>query len=991
VFSADSIGGLLGGSIQHHQEAPQLVHHASPDADFWIDSWSERDLDTLVGDVRQTLSSAHNSSGLTSVRNDYGFTGAGQTVAVIDSGIAWNHTGLGNGFGSNYRVVGGWDFTENDSNPYDDGPWGSHGTHVAGIVGADTTGTSNDGVAPGVDLVGLRVFDDSGAGYFSWVESALDWVHQNRNAFENPITAVNLSLGTSWNSSSITSFAMLEDEFAQLKADGIFIAVSAGNSFGSYNTPGLSYPAASPHVVPVMSVTDSGSLSTFSQRHTRAIGAPGQYIVSTVPDYVGDNNGVNDDYASFSGTSMASPYVAGASVLIRQAMQFVGYTNITQDTIYNHMMNTATSFFDSATGQTYKRLNLTSAFNALMPTDEYGSTSATAHGLGTLNGSAQMIGAIGKLNDVDYFQFTAAVTGTVTFQISTSHSLTPTWSGAGGAASGNTYSFQVVAGQSYTVGLATSGGIGWYGITVTSAGAPAANSPPVLATIGNRTVNEGSLLNFTASATDANSGQSLTYSLGSGAPAGATINPITGAFSWTPTAAQGPATYNVTVVVTDNGAPALSDSETFTITVIDVTQTPATEYIRFLSTTSSNWLWAGNNNWVYTTSADIVKLTMTETTYAYSMCFNGTDVGLTTTSEGVDAFTFLADGSILVSTVGAFSVSNTYSAPGYGSGGVITGGGEDILRFTPSTVGDNTMGTWSIYLDGSDVGLSGSGENIDSVSVLPDGRLVISTFGKANVPGVSAADEDLMVFAPSYLGSNTWGTWSMYFDGSDVGLTTADEDVDAVFVSQGSGAPDIFISTRGNFAVAGNAGANEDVFAFRPNQLGSSTWGSFMPYLVFDGSYYGLPHLDVDGFYFGPAPANTALGSLAFESAADAGHGDYLAAFSELAALSHRETLGGAADTHIARIFGSSSALTTTIQRATPHNSIPRHEAEAAVPVTCTTDMTNHSENHHVDPFEAWSSVSSEFDEIDPWLSHGHESGGLHAIDYLFSLTGRMT
>ena len=118
-------------------------------------------------------------------------------------------------------------------------------------------------MAPGVDLVGLRVFNDAGQGYFSWVENALRWVHKNRNSFANPITAINLSLGVStWNAATIPDWANLEDEFAQLKADGIFIAVSAGNSFASYNTPGLSYPAASPYVVPVMSTDDNGASAT---------------------------------------------------------------------------------------------------------------------------------------------------------------------------------------------------------------------------------------------------------------------------------------------------------------------------------------------------------------------------------------------------------------------------------------------------------------------------------------------------------------------------------------------------------------------------------------------------------------------------------------------------------------------------------------------------------------------------------------------------------
>ena len=463
----------LGGAVELHsllEEPPALEHHLESTPDFWIDPSDGQLLEDQLQEIEQALAGAHNLTGLTSVRNTYGFTGVGQTVAVIDSGIAYDHFALGGGFGGNYRVVGGWDFTgENDANPYDDGPEGSHGTHVAGIVGA--SGGTHTGVAPGVDLVGLRVFDDSGAGFFSWVENALRWVHDNRNNYESPITAVNLSLGTSYNADTAPNWSTMEDEFALLEADGIFIAVSAGNSFTTYNTPGLSYPAASSHVVPVMSVDDDGQLSYYSQRHTRAIAAPGRTIVSTVPDYAGNYNGVPDDYASYSGTSMASPYVAGASVIIRQAMEFAGYANVTQETIYDHMQATADAIFDSATNQWYNRLNMSAAINALMPADDYGSTSASAYDLGTLGSSRELSGVISTLSDVDYFRFTAGTTGTVTYAASNlTHELEAAWFGAGQASGSNNefYTIDVTAGQAYTVGFSSSGGLGYYDFEITS-------------------------------------------------------------------------------------------------------------------------------------------------------------------------------------------------------------------------------------------------------------------------------------------------------------------------------------------------------------------------------------------------------------------------------------------------------------------------------------------------------------------------------------------
>ncbi len=99
------------------------------------------------------------------------------------------------------------------------------------------------------------------------------------------------------------------------------------------------------------------------------------------------------------------------------------------------------------------------------------------------------------------------------------------------------------------------------------------NHPPVLAAIGNKAVAELSTLSFTATASDPDAGDSLTFSLNAGAPAGAAISSA-GAFSWTPTEAQGPGTYAVGIRVSDNGTPVESDSEVISIQVSEVNRVP---------------------------------------------------------------------------------------------------------------------------------------------------------------------------------------------------------------------------------------------------------------------------------------------------------------------------------------------------------------------------------------------------------------------------------
>lgn len=382
----------------------RLALSAQPVADFWYDTTLEAAESLRAPAQEQALEIFGTPDA--AVRQQYGLSGAGQTVVVIDSGIAYDHVALGGGFGSSYRVVGGWDFAENDANPYDDGPAGFHGTHVAGIVGASG---STSGVAPGVDLVALRVFNDQGGGYFSWVEQALSWVHQNRNAFDSPITTVNLSLGTEWNSTSLPHWATLEEELKQLADDGIFVSVAAGNSFQTYATAGLSYPAASPYVTAVASVDASGNLSRFSQRANGVLAATGERVTSTVPDAFYGGDGIKNDWGAASGTSMAAPQVAGASVLVREAMQKFGYTDITGASIRELLKTTADVGADPVTGVSFYRINVGRAIDSLTPPDPVAATN-----WGTVE--QRRIDHLAFTGAETWFELTAARSGTLTVE-----------------------------------------------------------------------------------------------------------------------------------------------------------------------------------------------------------------------------------------------------------------------------------------------------------------------------------------------------------------------------------------------------------------------------------------------------------------------------------------------------------------------------------------------------------------------------------------------
>jgi hypothetical protein len=231
---------------------------------------------------------------------------------------------------------------------------------------------------------------------------------------------------------------------------------------------------------------------------------------------------------------------------------------------------------------------------------------------------------------------------------------------------------------------------------------------------------------------------------------------------------------------------------------------------------------------------DIVALD--PATGVYSWIFDGSDVGI---GGDIDAFDVQPNGHILMS----FDASQAVT-------GVGTVADPDIVEFTPTSLGSTTAGTFTWKFDGSDVGLSTTYEDVDALYVLADGSIVVSIRDAFSVTGVSGQDEDLARFVGTSWGSTTAGTWSWYFDGSDVGLsTTTSEDVDGIWLDPAVGAlPDVYLCTLGDFSVTGISGANEDVFVFNPTALGSTTSGTYDTTLYLDGSLFGLSAYDVDAF-----------------------------------------------------------------------------------------------------------------------------------------------
>ena len=240
--------------------------------------------------------------------------GTGITVAVIDSGICYTHPDLGGGFGPSYKVRGGFDFCNNDSDPMDD--YG-HGTHVAGIIAADG---GIKGVAPGASLLAYKALGADGLGWMSKIilsiEAAMD--PNGDGSTSDHANVISMSIGGQGEPDDPICLAI-----KSAVAAGVVVVVAAGNSgplMGTIMSPGMS-----PDAITVGAVDGTGLLASSSSRGPTTdlqmkpeISAPGVGVLSTVP-YGSAVFSSTTGYMRMSGTSMATPHVSGAVALLLQA------------------------------------------------------------------------------------------------------------------------------------------------------------------------------------------------------------------------------------------------------------------------------------------------------------------------------------------------------------------------------------------------------------------------------------------------------------------------------------------------------------------------------------------------------------------------------------------------------------------------------------------------------------------------------------------------
>ncbi|KIV57115.1 S8 family peptidase [Aneurinibacillus migulanus] len=242
--------------------------------------------------------------------------GEGVVIAVLDTGCQTDHPDLAP------NIVGGRNFTtdyDGDPDRYEDNHY--HGTHVAGTVAAAYNYIGVAGVAPKAGLLILKVLTGQGSGDYQWIIEAIEYALAWKGPNGERVRVITMSLG------GPDDAPALHEVIVKAVRQQVPVVVAAGNE-GDNNpdTPELSYPGSYNEVIQVGAVDLRGKLAEFSNTNNQVdVVAPGVDILSTYP---------GGKYGVLSGTSMATPHIAGAMALIINRCEREFGRSLTEDELY---------------------------------------------------------------------------------------------------------------------------------------------------------------------------------------------------------------------------------------------------------------------------------------------------------------------------------------------------------------------------------------------------------------------------------------------------------------------------------------------------------------------------------------------------------------------------------------------------------------------------------------------------------------------------------
>jgi len=281
-----------------------------------------KELEAFVSDATTNQDSVNWSQSLFNIPSAWSRTmGEGAKVAILDTGIDVDHQDLAT------AVKGSKDFTSsagvNDKN--------GHGTHCAGVIGARLNGVGFVGIAPKCDLYIAKVLGDNGSGDYDSISNAVAW------AVDQGVDIISMSLGGP--SSSPGLFAAIHYALAK----GVSVICAAGNE-GSVYQNSIGYPGRYGGVITIAAHDQDGNRSGFSSKGGEIdFMAPGSDIWSTY---------IDGGYASLSGTSMATPFVAGLAALVVASQKGTPNEIRNCEDLRTHLMTMAShpGYHDNTTG-----------------------------------------------------------------------------------------------------------------------------------------------------------------------------------------------------------------------------------------------------------------------------------------------------------------------------------------------------------------------------------------------------------------------------------------------------------------------------------------------------------------------------------------------------------------------------------------------------------------------------------------------------------------